>query len=73
MALPNLDSKKVGTMLRALRGNRSQKAVADALGISETALSIYEKGERIPRDEIKKAMADYFGVSIELLFIPQRV
>lgn len=73
MALPNLDSKKVGTRLRALRGNRSKKAVADALGISETALSIYEKGERIPRDEVKRAIADYFGVSIELLFIPQRV
>jgi len=55
--------------LIALRGNRSQEEVAKALGISVSALSMYEQGNRIPRDEIKIRMADYYGISIESLFL----
>lgn len=52
-----------------LRGNRSQEEVATALGISVSALSMYEQGNRIPRDEIKIRMAEYYGISIEALFL----
>ena len=52
-----------------LRGNRSQEEVAKALGISVSALSMYEQGNRIPRDEIKIRMANYYGISIEALFL----
>ena len=52
-----------------LRGNRSQEEVAKALGISVSALSMYEQGNRIPRDEIKIRMAEYYGISIEALFL----
>lgn len=55
--------------LIALRGDRSQEEVAKALGISVSALSMYEQGNRIPRDEIKIRMADYYGISIEDLFL----
>lgn len=55
--------------LIALRGNRSQEEVAKALGISVSALSMYEQGNRIPRDEIKIKMAEYYGISIESLFL----
>lgn len=55
--------------LIALRGNRSQEEVAKALGISISALSMYEQGNRIPRDEIKIKMAEYYGISIESLFL----
>jgi len=55
--------------LIALRGNRSQDEVAKALGISISALSMYEQGNRIPRDEIKIKMAEYYGISIESLFL----
>ena len=55
--------------LIALRGDRSQEEVAKALGISVSALSMYEQGNRIPRDEIKIRMADYYGISIESLFL----
>lgn len=55
--------------LIALRGERSQEEVAKALGISISALSMYEQGNRIPRDEIKIRMADYYGISIEDLFL----
>ena len=52
-----------------LRGNRSQEEVAKALGISVSALSMYEQGNRIPRDEIKIRMAKYYGISIDSLFL----
>ena len=55
--------------LIALRGERSQEEVAKALGISVSALSMYEQGNRIPRDEIKVKMAEYYGISIESLFL----
>jgi transcriptional regulator with XRE-family HTH domain len=55
--------------LIALRGERSQEEVAKALGISVSALSMYEQGNRIPRDEVKIRMAEYYGISIEALFL----
>lgn len=51
-----------------LRGDRTQKEVSKAIGISTSTLGMYETGERIPRDEIKKKIAKYYGVSIEYLF-----
>ena len=52
-----------------LRGNRSQEEVAKALGISVSALSMYEQGNRIPRDEIQIRMAEYYGISLDALFL----
>ena len=60
-----MDSKTIGHKLRALRGEMDAKTVADALGISTSALFMYERGERIPRDQIKKRIAQYFGQSVE--------
>ena len=54
--------------LIALRGDRSREEVAKALEISASALAMYELGYRVPRDEIKRRMADYYGVSIQELF-----
>ena len=55
--------------LITLRGDRTQEEVAKALGISISALSMYEQGNRIPRDEIKIRMAEYYGISLESLFL----
>lgn len=63
-----MDSKTIGHKLRALRGEMDAKTVADALGISTSALFMYERGERIPRDQIKKRIAQYFGQSVEEIF-----
>ena len=63
-----MDSKAIGKRLIKLRGDRSRKEVSDALNISRSALSMYENGERIPRDEIKIRIAEYYDTSIEALF-----
>jgi transcriptional regulator with XRE-family HTH domain len=58
----------IGARLRKLRGSKSITEVANAIGIAQSTLSMYENGERIPRDSIKIKLAKYYGVSIETLF-----
>ncbi|MDD4565530.1 MAG: helix-turn-helix transcriptional regulator [Eubacteriales bacterium] len=66
-----MDRRYMGETLRRLRGNKTQDEVAAALEISKSALSMYEKGGRIPRDEIKKKLADYYGRSVQFIFFKQ--
>lgn len=63
-----MNREKVAEKLIKLRGKRSQEEVATAVGISTSALSMYENGERIPRDEIKIRLARYYNESIESIF-----
>lgn len=61
----------VGQKLKALRGKKSQRQVATELGITKSALAMYERDERIPRDEIKVKIAAYYNESIGALFYGQ--
>lgn len=54
--------------LRRLRGKKSQTRVAKNIGISPSALSMYERGERIPRDEIKIKLAEFYGKTVQYIF-----
>lgn len=49
-----------------LRENKgmTQAELAYKLGISPSAMSAYENGTRIPRDEVKVRIAEFFGVSV---------
>lgn len=49
----------------------SAEEVALRIGVSKSALFMYERGERIPRDETKVLIAQYYGVSVEDLFFKQ--
>ena len=59
-----MDREKIGKKLIELRGEKSQAQVATDLGISTSAVAMYESGERIPRDEIKLKIADYYNMPI---------
>lgn len=62
----------VGKRLLALRAKRSRAEVAMTLGISVSALQMYENGNRFPRDDLKVRIAAYYGVSVqELFFTPE--
>lgn len=50
------------------RGDRSREEVAKAVGISLSAITMYENGARVPRDEIKIRLADYFQTTVQELF-----
>lgn len=63
-----MDAKKIGERLIGLRGNRTQSEVAKDVGISISALAMYEKGERIPRDNIKIRLSEYYSKPITDIF-----
>ncbi len=58
----------IGEKLKELRGEKSQAEVAEAVGISDSAMSSYENGDRIPRDEVKIRLANYFGRTVQEIF-----
>ena len=66
-----MDSKKIGKRLAQLRGDKTQTEVTNAIGISDSALSSYECGERIPRDSIKIKIAAYYGVTVQSIFFDE--
>ena len=59
---------EIGKRLIALRGNRTQEEVAKSLQISVAAIGMYERGERIPRDEIKINLAKYNDTTVQAIF-----
>ncbi len=60
----------IGEKIKNLRekNNISRENFANAVEISQSALSMYENGQRIPRDEVKLRIARFFNTSIEELF-----
>lgn len=59
----------LGTRIKILREEKelSQLELARKLNISNSTLSQYEAGNRIPGDDIKNKIADYFNVSVDFL------
>lgn len=58
----------LGTKLKEARGEIPRAKVCEDIGISLSTLTMYELGQRIPRDEIKKRLAKYYNTSVEALF-----
>lgn len=61
-------AKEIGASLAELRGNTPRAVVAEAVGVSNSAMQMYENGERVPRDETKVALAAFFHTSVGALF-----
>lgn len=66
-----MDAKVIAMKLRELRGDVPRDRVCKAIGISESALAMYENGQRIPRDGIKVSIAKYYGKSVQSIFFTQ--
>ena len=63
-----MERTEAGKKLVELRGNKSQEEVANAVGITQAALSMYERGERTPRDDVKIKLANYFESDVAFIF-----
>lgn len=63
-----MDAEKIANALLVLRGEKSREEVASAVGISTSALAMYENAMRIPRDETKIKLAEYYGKSVQEIF-----
>ncbi len=59
----------LGIRIKNLRqkANMTQLELSQKLNVSNTTLSQYENGIRIPSDDIKLKIADYFDVSVDYL------
>ena len=63
-----MDAERIKQNLVQARGDKTMVKVAKETGISISALSMYESGDRIPRDEIKERLAKYYGTTVGSLF-----
>ncbi len=50
------------------RGEKSQAQVAKEAGLSQSAIAMYERGERVPRDEYKRVLAKIYNTTVQELF-----
>lgn len=60
-----------GEVLKKLRkdAGMSQEELAEAIGISKSAVGMYEQGKRTPHNkEVLKAISDCFSVSVDYLY-----
>lgn len=58
----------IAERLVSARGQERRADVCKAVGISLSALSMYETGNRVPRDPIKVRLAKHYRKSVEELF-----
>lgn len=58
--------------LKILRGKNSQDEIARQIGITKSSWAMYERGERVPRDEIKIKIANFFGKTVQEIFFGQQ-
>lgn len=66
-----IQKETTGMILRKLRGDRTQEEIAAILGITKSSWAMYERDERVPRDEVKIRIANFFGKTVqELFYIP---
>jgi putative transcriptional regulator len=61
-------SSVIGEKLITLRGPKSREEVAVSIGVSCSAIQMYENGRRVPRDDIKMKIAKYYNVSVDEIF-----
>ncbi len=54
--------------LKVLRGKRTKEEVASAINVSLSSYVKYERGERVPRDTVKRRIAEYYKVSVGSIF-----
>lgn len=62
--------ESVGERLQELRvaKGKSRAEVANAVGVSYSAIAMYERGERTPTDSTKVKLAKYYGKSVAYIF-----
>lgn len=59
---------KIASRLVQLRGKRTREEVAQSIGVSVSAIAMYENGLRVPKDDIKIKLASYYCTSVQEIF-----
>jgi putative transcriptional regulator len=63
-----LNKELIAKKIFNLRGHKTREEVANDLDISLSALQMYENGQRVPKDEIKIKIANYYGLTVQEIF-----
>jgi len=60
----------IGQRIKLLRSESkiSQEYLAKSIGVSRSTVAMYESDKRIPEDNIKEAIADFFNVDMNYLY-----
>lgn len=58
----------IGDKLKMLRGEKTLEKVSIDTGIGVSTLSNYEQNLRVPRDQNKKMLADYYNTTVDNIF-----
>lgn len=67
-----LENILMGKLLKSLRGSRSKEEIAFKVGITVAALINYETGLRMPRDDVKIRLANFYGLTVQELFYSEQ-
>ncbi len=56
--------------VKELRSNKgiSQKKLADAIGVAQSSINYWEKGQRTPSVAAAQKLADYFNITLDELY-----
>lgn len=63
-----MEKEKIGERLRELRGEMSREELGTALGITPQAILNYEFGYRVPTDDMKVKIAEFFHKTVQEIF-----
>ncbi|HLS07744.1 helix-turn-helix transcriptional regulator [Lentibacillus sp.] len=67
-----MNKQIIAKRLKDFRGGKNRENMAELLGISISALQMYETAQRIPRDDIKLKIAKLYGVSVQEIFFSEQ-
>jgi transcriptional regulator with XRE-family HTH domain len=68
-----VNKKEIGKRLRELRGDKTLEEVAKELNVTPMAISLWERGERVPSDDMKIRIAAYYEQSVTEIFFAEQV
>lgn len=62
--------RTIGDIIKQLREERglSQSQLADILNVASSSIGMWENDKRIPGEDTKEAIADYFNVDMNYLY-----
>lgn len=63
-----MNRELIAKRLVELRGKKTQKEIADAIGVCQSTYAMYELGKRVPSDEKKRKIAEYFKKTVQTIF-----
>lgn len=68
-----MKTTEIGIRLKKLRESKklSAREFGKIIGVSQSSISMYESGLRIPRDDLKIKISKFYGVSVESIFFTQ--